>query len=329
MSKPLKHLPLALLATTVGLGTAQAQSLPPQQPVVVGVLDMHTEKLPKDDPYTSIEYREFTMEGRKAARWPVNDGLDHGQLVIGTFVDQVRKIDKNVPIKIVSANFFVESKQPPAANLLGRKFEKPNSADIGWKGAFDALEWFHQKGVKVVLTSFVGNDTPVLRGFMAKAEKLGMVVFASAGNKLSKGFYPAKYPEAISVAADNKDMSFNKDPSIGGWVDFTMDGYIKRGRDTGSSFAVSKAAAFGAYYAAYHPEANRADIKRAIDLTANAKTYEVQGVTVNTRYVDQDASALMMNRIAMAPIPSSMAKGPTIVTPDVAAVQLAQASQGR
>lgn len=147
MSKALKHLPLALLATTVGLGTAQAQSLPPQQPVVVGVLDMHKEKLPKDDAYTSIEYREFTKEGHKAARWPVNDGLDHGQLVI--------------------------------------------------------------------------------------------------------------------------------------------------------------------------------------DLTANAKTYEVQGVTVNTRYVDQDASALMMNRIAMTPMPSSMAKGPTIVTPDVAAVQLAHADQGR
>lgn len=329
MSKPIKKISLALLASTIGLSAVPTHAAPPPEPVSVGILDVHAAKLPKSDKNTQIEYREFRDRGQTAARWPVAENLDHGQLVAGAFVDQVRKIDKDVPIRIVAANIFHENTPAAANDLLGRSTPRPKTLDVNWAAASDALDWFREKGVKVVLTSFVTNDNKDLRAFMAKADKLGMVVFASAGNVANGHVFPAKYPQTISVAADNKDMSFNKDPSISTWVDFTMDGYAARGIDTGSSFAVSKAAAFGSYYVAHHPEAQRQDIKSAIDLAAAPKSYKIAGMAVTTRYVDQDGSARLMPQIAMRPLPTSLAKGPVAVMPTLAAAQISAVSPER
>lgn len=113
MSKPIKKITLALLASTIGLSAVPTHAAPPPEPVSVGILDVHAAKLPKSDKNTQIEYREFRDRGQTAARWPVAENLDHGQLVAGAFVYQVRKIDKDVPIRIVAANIFHEN--TPAA----------------------------------------------------------------------------------------------------------------------------------------------------------------------------------------------------------------------
>lgn len=288
----MKKLALAMAAaTTLSVTPAIAKESPSE--VRIGVLDVKSEDLISHKDNVSLEYREYNREDRKSARWMTSSGFDHGQLVVSTFLDQMRQIDKNVPVKIYAANIFEEKGAASMNEMLSAQPSK-RTLSVSWEGAEKALDWFKENDVKVVLTSFTASDSESLRSFMKKANAMGMTIFASAGNAVGGNIYPAAYPETISVSGDEKTIAFRNDPSVSKWVDFVTDGRtpIAAGReDVGSSFAVSRAAALGAWVAAKDPSADTRKISEAVKSFGDAKEYKIKGQMVTVRYLDERQSA--------------------------------------
>lgn len=278
-------------ATTLSATPVIAKEGPSE--VRIGVLDVKSDRLISDKDNVSLEYREYNREDRKSARWMTSSGFDHGQLVVSTFLDQMRQIDKNVPVKIYAANIFEEKGAASMNEMLSAQPSK-RTLSVSWEGAEKALDWFKENDVKVILTSFTASDSESLRSFMKKANAMGMTIFASAGNAVGGNIYPAAYPETISVSGDEKTIAFRNDPSVSKWVDFVTDGRtpIAAGReDVGSSFAVSRAAALGAWVSAKDPSADTGKIMEAIQSFGESKDYKIKGQMVTVRYLDERHSA--------------------------------------
>lgn len=294
---------LAAAAAGIALATgnpAQAQEVPSEE-IKVGIIDIQANELTFHDGKTSIEYREYAEEGKSSANWVTESGFDHGQMMASAFVRQTRAIDENSPIRILAANVFQENSNPTGSALYSRNSHRGSkrTLSVNWEGAKEALSWFSQNDVKVVLTAFNGNDSNAMREFVQESERLGMVVFASSGNKAGGPTYPAQYPQTIAVAGDNRDLAYANDPSQSQWVEFTMNGGVPKkleGRDidAGSSFASAKAAAFGAYYVAHNPESDRAAVMGALGRVATPTAYEVNGHQVTTPRIDERESATRM-----------------------------------
>lgn len=320
----------ALASASIASGHAQAQSTPSPE-VTIGIIDVRADELTFADKATSIEYRPFTAKDKSTAEWITEAGVDHGQMMASAFVRQVRQIDENARIRIMAANVFQENSGTGSAKYTqSMGLASKRTLSVNWEGARDALGWFREHGVKVVLTAFNGSDSQAMRSFMKTADEYGMTVFASAGNKVGGAIYPAAYPQAISVAGDNKDLAFRKDASLSRWVDFVMDGSVplaRRGKsiDEGSSFAVAKAAALGAYHAATNPTAGRDEIETAVAATSTTRDYQVAGVTVTVRHLDEAGAGRGIRgvRIARPILPS---KGPVVAGADAAAMRAVQSA---
>lgn len=303
--KNMKSAGLAILAGSMIASAPSASAQAKDSEVVVGILDVESNRLTFGDSNTHIQYREFAAPGKFPANWQTESGADHGQLMASAFVRQIRKIDQNVPIRILGANVFQENQSTSSSiYTYGSRTGSKRTLSVNWEGAKEALSWFKQNGVSVVLTAFNGNDSNALRSFMKEAGDLGMTVFASAGNKVGGAIYPAAYPEAISVAGDNKGLAFRKDPSISGWVNFSMDGGTSlrlngEKNDEGSSFATAKVAAFGAYYKSQVQDASREDIESAIRQVSIITNYKINGADVSASRVDEDVSADKMIDVAL------------------------------
>lgn len=295
--KSAKSLGAAVMAAAMIANSPSAVAQSQHKEVVIGILDVRSDSLTFGDEKTDISYREFTAPGKIAANWQTESGADHGQLMASAFVRQVRQIDRDIPIRILGANVFQENQSTSSAlYTYGSRTGSKRTLSVNWEGAKEALSWFKQNGVNVVLTAFNGNDSNALRSFMKEAGDLGMTVFASAGNKVGGPIYPAAYPEAISVAGDNKDLAFRKDPSVASWANFAMDGgtslRLKGGKnDEGSSFATAKAAAFGAYFSAIVPDADRDGIKAAIRKVSFSTNYKINGSDISAPRIDETLSA--------------------------------------
>lgn len=292
-----KSLGVAVMAAAMIANSPSAAAQNQPREVVVGILDVRSDSLTFGDEKTDIAYKEFTAPGKMPANWQTESGADHGQLMASAFVRQIRQIDRDIPIRILGANVFQENQSTSSAlYTYGSRTGSKRTLSVNWEGAKEALSWFKQNGVSVVLTAFNGSDSNALRSFMKEAGDLGMTVFASAGNKVGGAIYPAAYPEAISVAGDNKDLAFRKDPSISTWANFAMDGgtslRLKGGKnDEGSSFATAKAAAFGAYFKAIVPDAERDDIKAAIAKVSISTSYKINGSDISASRIDETLSA--------------------------------------
>jgi len=329
--KPSTKAALTAAAVLSMSSPAMAQSVPQSASpeVRVGIVDVRADELTFADKRTSIEYRPFTEKGKWTAEWLTEAGVDHGQMMASAFVRQLRQVDPQAPVKIFAANVFQENsgtgsaKYTQATGTASRR-----TLSVNWEGAREALAWFKQNNVKVVLTAFNGNDSAAMRAFMKDAGDMGMTVFASAGNKVGGSIYPAAYPQAISVAGDNRDLAFRNDATLSRWVNFTMDGGVPMGAsgrqvDEGSSFASAKAAALGAYYVAHHPDADRNQIASAIREAATPQSYQVQGVTVTALRFDERESSRRMVDIAREDMRVAVAAQPG---PAVAPVVTAEAA---
>lgn len=283
-------------ATMLASSPAVAQDQDQAPEIRVGIIDVKGNELTFSDRRTKIEYRAFTQEGKFPGDWMTESGADHGQMMASAFVRELRRIDPAAPVRIFAANAFQENSGTGSAKYTqSMGLASKRTLSVNWEGATHALEWFKANNVKVVLTAFNGSDSQQLRTFMQKANSLGMAVFASAGNKVGGSIYPAAYPEAISVAGDNKDLAFRKDASISRWVNFTMDGGVPMGIkgaavDEGSSFATAKAAAFGAYYSAHNPSAGRDQIASALRDAAVPQIYSVQDQQVRALRFDETSA---------------------------------------
>ena len=295
----------ALAVAVVGHLPAQAESQGVSSEIRVGMIDVQGRVLSFEDKNTAIYYKEFAPEGKSPATWQTESGFDHGDMMASAFVRQMRKIDASKKVMLFSANIFYENSASNATHSMAmRNMSSQRTISMNQEGMSKALDWFKENGVKVVLTAFNGQDNAQMKAFMAKANANGMIVFASAGNKVGGSSYPAAYPETISVAADNKDLVFRKDKSISTWVNFTMDGGVpltKSGRsiDEGSSFATAKAAAFGAYYSSLNPSVSVDQLRSALKDVASPMSYEVNEEPVVSMRFDDVESARKITDVAM------------------------------
>src|SRR5688572_11618581 len=92
----------ASLATAMpAVANAQAE---PSQPVTIGMLDVYAPGVIGNDRKTQVTYREFTREDMQPGRWKGKNGHDHGETMATLMVNQIRSMNKDVPIKIYAAN---------------------------------------------------------------------------------------------------------------------------------------------------------------------------------------------------------------------------------
>jgi hypothetical protein len=283
---------LAMAATAGILGSTEA--LANEDVIRIGILDVRANSLTFEDKKTKIWYREDPEEGKFSSSWQTSSGYDHGKIVASAFVRQLREIDKDKNVYIFSANVFQENSNPSSSAMYSRNDSK-RTLSINWKGAERALEWFKESGVRVVLTAFIGKDTPQMRSFKDKALELGLVVVAGAGNADTGKVYPAAYPEVISVAANNKGLAFRKDKSISEWVNFTIDGGVpidKTGPqvDEGSSYSSAKLAAYASYFSEKHNENNANKIRQALYKVSEKKEYDVNSSKIYSYELNKESS---------------------------------------
>jgi len=269
----------AAIAAAAASVPAQAQTAP-VEPVKIGVIDTTVNRLMMGYKDVPIERKTFVEEGRKPATWIAVEGFSHGEVVASSFIERSRQIDRKVPISVYSANAFYYGDGPQRDD-----YNKPIRLD--YKGAEKALQWFHDNGVRTVVAAFYTNDGPEMRSFMAKAKSLDMVLFAGTNNDKTKVLpFPARDPYAIPVTGTNANLDFANNPEMLKWTVFKMNGDTPTNdmlptNENGSSFAVAKAAAFGAHYLRARPRAGRDEVvgalRSAAGQTKPGKVAELDG----------------------------------------------------
>lgn len=293
----------ALIATPAAGNAAASAPARQEQVVKIGILDTAAANITGHDGRTVVHYREFTRPGMKSGRWKMENGADHGEVMATVFVNQIRSMDKNVKIEVYSANITEQHPTNPKALLFNTD------------GAREALQWFSDHGVKTVMTTMVGKDSESMRGFMAEADRLHMTVFASAGNQVKRGVaaYPAAYPQAISVSGDGPTLALRNDPSVARWVNFAVDGQISTHNQDdpyattdGSSMAVSRASAMGAY-AIYAGKAfDRDSTLAALKGISVSKSFKVKdSAPVEVSYIDRKSAGARMAQLSLPVVKSA------------------------
>src|SRR3546814_9979296 len=112
-----------------------------------------------------------------SGRMKASVGWDHGVLVATAVARQIRELSDDRPVRIYAANaFFLKGVDENNNPKLGIDFE----------GAKQAIAWFRSAGVKVVVTSFVGNDSKDFRDLMQEAGDAGLRIVAPIANVVSK-----------------------------------------------------------------------------------------------------------------------------------------------
>jgi thermitase len=89
----------------------------------------------------------------------------------------------------------------------------------------NAIRYAADNGADIISMSFGGDDDPLQRDAIAYAASMGVALIAGAGNSASaQSFYPAAYPNVISVAAfaQNNDRAWYS--NFGSWVDIAAPG---------------------------------------------------------------------------------------------------------
>ena len=263
---------IGIAAAAAGMALASPAAAQDAQPLKVGLIDVGGGEITFRDSGTTIEHRDFVSQGARPASRMTPAGRENGVMTASAFVRQARWIDQDSPIRIYSANVFQEQADRQQAG-------SPRRISVNWDGARQAIEWFRQNEVKVVIASFNGNDSLEMRAFMEETRRNGMTVFAGSGNTPGGAAFPAMYPDAISVGSDNPEHAYRTDPRQAEWVNFTMDGGVPMRRDgreadTGTTYATAKAAAFGAYYARSNPEATPSQMRSALQSVSISVEYQ-------------------------------------------------------
>jgi len=293
----MKKASIAIAAAAAGMGMASPAAAQDSDTLKVGMIDVGGGEMTFRDGGTRIEHRDFVTPGGRPASRMTRAGRQNGVMTASAFVRQARWIDQDAPIRIYSANVFQEQVDTQQAG-------KPRRISVNWEGARDAVKWFKQNDVKVVIASFNGADSPEMRAFMEETKKNGMTVFAGSGNTPGGAAFPAMHPDAVSVGADNPGHAYRTDPTQANWVDFTMDGGVPMRRDgkevdAGTSYATAKAAAFGSYYARSNPEATPDMMKKALASVSISVEYQDGERTTSATRLDDVVSADEMRNLVM------------------------------
>lgn len=252
---------ISIMAAALAATSAAAQEAP-REPIKVGIIDTSVKRLMMAYQGVGIEVKTFIGEGLEPGTWQAVPGHTHGDVVASSFVEQSRVIDKKAPIVVYSANaFFQHGPRNPDGN---------RAMSLDFEGAEKALQWFHDNGVRTVVTAFYTKDSPSMRSFMQKAKDLDIVLFAGTNNDKTKVIpFPARDPYSITVTGSNANLDFANNQSMSKWTAFKMNGdtptnALEPTEENGSSFAVARAAAFGAHYVRTSPAAGRDEVADAM-----------------------------------------------------------------
>lgn len=284
------------LTAAMSMATApvpsSAQAKP--EPVRVGIMDLKADRMTYREKDVSIEYRTFTPAGEKEGREQQETGDDHGAVVASAFVRQYRSLDRTSPIEIYAANPFGLVKTNDGGHGLRLDFRKGK----------EAIEWMHQKGVRIVVTSFNSSDQPGAKIFMDRAEELGMMVFAAYSNDRNSGVvFPASDYRAISVVDASKGkIGLNLVKGSGREFDaakagvlFAMDGGVPQESYgptvlVGSSFTSAKAAAYGAYVLRSSPGVGHDELIEKVRIASRPMAVSRSGESLAISYIGDDAT---------------------------------------
>lgn len=289
---------------------ALAQSGPSDGAIAVGFIDVGGKELTFPTDNVSVDFRHFTPEGHAAGVSKTDAGDDHGNVVMSAFVRESRKIDPGVPIKVFSAD----------PTYMRTDADGDKQLTLSWNKAKEALGWFSENGVKVVVTTFYSKDEVGARGFVDEAQKLGMIVFSSGANRPGQGkIFPSGFTDVISVGDVEPGLAMLTDRKGIKSVKFGASGAVPRAENgadrigQGSSFAVPRVAAYGSHYLMKKPNASREEVegvldqisKTVTDMNDSAKSYRFLGDNSTRRKLTK-----IVGQIQMASLPvKSQAKG--------------------
>ena len=155
------------------------------------------------------------------------------------------------------------------------------------KGVGDAsnvakgIIWAADHGARVINLSLGGAQASGVEQAIQYANSKGAVVIAAAGNSGDQGnapMYPARYPEAIAVAAVNPDLSHPAFSNTGAYVDVSAPGVnivstwgsspSAYANATGTSMATPYVSAEAALIFAAHPSFSAARLTQVLEGTA-------------------------------------------------------------
>jgi len=138
------------------------------------------------------------------------------------------------------------------------------------------IVWAAKKGADVInLSLAAATDTEVMRNAVAFARRKGAVVVAAAGNEgTTRKFYPAAYPDVISVAATNSNDVLYKWSNRGSWVTLAAPGCALTTKPKsrwsvwcGTSFATPLVTGTAALMRSLRPTMSRRQVERILQST--------------------------------------------------------------
>jgi hypothetical protein len=323
----------SLLATGLAAGLMAAAlptaAMAAPSDVVIGVLDVRADGVTHKVKGVDVVYREFLSEGATSASSECKSGHDHGQIVVTAAVDEIRRIDPTVPIRVYSANAFSEIPTRAGGKALRMNFDK----------AAEALGWMHDSGVRVVVTAFNTRNVEGSKKIMDRAQELGMTVFAGASNDRGMGrVLPAADPRAISIADTTPGKSsLTMDPTVEQWVRFGMngslsvDGHPGGSDEYGSSFASAKASAYGAYYQSRVPSASPSEIVDALARIAPVRRFHAGSHQVRVPTLGLDGMPATFRAyvdVVVAARPATVQVASATIDSSLGAAAMAMASRG-
>lgn len=218
---------------------------------------------------TGIDYNHEDLNVRGGVSFVDSDYIDrngHGTHVAGT----IAALDNGVGVIGVA----------PDVELYGVKVLS-DSGSGSYSGIAQGIEWAIDNGMDVINMSLGGSSgSSVLQTAVQQAYNSGIVVVASAGNSYAGEDtvgYPAKYPEAIAVAAvdsNNQRAAFSSTgPAVeisapGVSVLSTVPGNGYSSSYSGTSMAAPHVAGVAALIKSANPSLSNVQIREAMNQTA-------------------------------------------------------------
>jgi hypothetical protein len=154
-----------------------------------------------------ITFRAFHRKGRKMA------AVAHGTAVASMLVGGSKWGSLLPEARLSAAGVFHKN----------RKGKSRASA----KSILKAVNWMIKQRVQVINFSVGGSSNRLMVRAVEKADKLGIVMIASAGNNgpfTKKKSYPAAYAPVIAIAASDRFDRVARFSSAGDYVEFTAPG---------------------------------------------------------------------------------------------------------
>jgi len=249
---------------------AMAQTQGGERPVRVAIIDIQPDRLDcRDDNAKLIDVTPELPSGMREAVGK-SGRTSHGVVVATAFVEEIRKIDRTVPIEVYTLNPFIKH---------GGTGEMMFSKAMLRKG----LENLEGKGISIAVTTFSVSDQTEGQKIADMFKARGMKLFAATPNETNDpGIYPAASQGVIAIAQDGGGRSVAKDRRYQEFTKFVFPGsYVGRSAEVvGSSFSTPRAAAYAAYMDWKQPGISEKDILATFDRTG----WEVSGMPKGIKF---------------------------------------------